>query len=80
MHLYNVDETGMMTVHKPGKVITQLGHRNVCAVTAAEKGKTHTVILCVSASGFLLPHAIIYLRKQAVLDNLKEEANPHALF
>ena len=29
MQVYNCDETGVTIVHKPGKVIAQLGRRNV---------------------------------------------------
>ncbi len=36
MLVYNCDETGV--VHKPGKVIAQLGRRNVYAITSAERG------------------------------------------
>ena len=53
MQIFNVDETGM---HKPGKVVTELGHHNVWGVTSAEEGKTHTVVTCVSALGFSLAY------------------------
>ena len=29
MQIFNVDETGVSVVHKPGKVITELGRKNV---------------------------------------------------
>jgi len=48
MQIFNVDETGISIVHKPGKVVTQLGRKNVWSVTSTEKGKTHTVVSCVS--------------------------------
>ena len=38
-----MDETGLSIVHKPGRVVAELGRRNVWAVTSAEKGKTHTI-------------------------------------
>jgi len=44
-----MDETGVTVVHKPGKVVTEVGRRNVWAVTSGEKGKTHTILSCVSA-------------------------------
>ena len=50
MLVFNCDETGISIVHKPGKVVAQLGRRNVYAITSAERGKTHTVLSCVSAS------------------------------
>lgn len=75
MQIFNVDETGISIVHKPGKVVTELGRRNVWSVTSAEKGKTHTVLACVSASGFAIPPFMIYPRK-GMLDQLKEGAVP----
>ena len=44
MQLFNVDEMGISIVHKPGKVVTELGRRNVWGITSGEKGKTHTVV------------------------------------
>ena len=82
MLIYNCDETGISVVHKPGKVIAELGHRNVYAVTSnsAEQGKTHTVLSCVSASGYVLPPMIIYPRKKSVPDSLKGGAILGTLF
>ena len=78
--MYNCDETGMTIVHKPGKVIAQLGRRNVYAITSAERGKTHTVVSCVSASGYSLSPMIVYPRKKCVPENCKEGAIPNTLF
>ncbi len=47
MLLYNCDETGVTNVFKQGKVITELGRRYVYSVSAAERGKTHHIILCL---------------------------------
>ena len=52
MHIYNCDETGVTVtiVVKPNKVVAELGKRNMYAISAAERGKTHTIlyIVCVS--------------------------------
>ena len=56
MQIFNMDETGISVVHKPGQVFSEIGRRNVSAITSAEKGKTHTILTCVSASGFLCHH------------------------
>lgn len=80
MQIYNADETGISIVHKPGKVIAQLGRRNVYSITSAERGKTHTIMACVSASGYVLPPMMIYPRKRAVPDNCKIGAVPNTLF
>ena len=79
MQIFNVDETGISIVHKPGKVVTELGRKNVWSVTSAEKRKTHTVITCMSASGFPLPPMMIYPRKR-MSESLKQDAVPGTLF
>ena len=80
MQVYNADETGVTIVHKPSKVVAELGRRNVYCVTSAERGKTHTVLSCVSASGHVLPPCIVYPRKRKVPDNFREGAVPGTLF
>lgn len=44
-----------------------------------KKGKTHTVLTCVSVSGFVLPHFIIYPRKR-IADSLKVGTIPGTCF
>ena len=39
MQTYNCDETGVSMIHKPGKVVAEMGCHKVYAVTLAEKGK-----------------------------------------
>ena len=79
MQIFNMDETGLSIVHKPGRVLTQVGRRNVWAITSAEKGKTHTVLTCASASGYALPPFMIYPRKR-ITDKLKVGAVPGTVF
>ena len=38
MQVYNADETGVTIVHKPGKVIAELGCHHVYSIMSAEKG------------------------------------------
>ena len=45
--------------------------RNVWHITSGEKGKTHTILTCVSAAGFVLPPFLIYPRKR-ITESLKE--------
>jgi len=80
MQIFNVDKTGVSIVHKPGKVIAEVGCRNVYALTSAERGKTHTILSCVSASGFVLPPLIVYPRKKSVPDHLREGSIPDTMF
>ena len=80
MQVYNVDEFGVSVAHKPCKVVAKLGRRNVYSITAAERGKTHTIVACVPASGFILPPMMVYPRKKSVPEHLKEGAVPNTLF
>ena len=79
MLVYNVDETGLSVVHSPLKVVAQVGH-NVYSLTSGERGKTHTVVSCVSASGQALPPMLIYPRKKCVPEHFKKGAVPNTLF
>ena len=47
---------------------------------SAERGKTHTVLACVSASRYVLPPMMVYPRKRCVTENLKEGAIPDTYF
>ena len=78
--IYNTDETGVSIVHRPGRVIAQVGRRTVYSISSAERGKLHTVLACVSASGHVLPPLMIYPRKRAVPDACKNGALPNTLF
>ena len=60
MLIFNTDESGISVVHKPGKVVAEL----VYAMTLAERGKTHTVLSCVSESGYVLPPMMVYPPKK----------------
>lgn len=80
MQIYNCDETGVTIVFKPGKVVAELGRRNVYAVSAAEKGWTHTILSYISASGLSLPPMMIYPRKRPVPLSQREGAFPNTLF
>lgn len=80
MQVYNADETGVSVVHKMGNVLAHVGCRHVYSIASGEKGKTHTVLTCVSASGMVLPPMIVYPRKERVSDNVREGCVPNTLF
>ena len=61
-------------VHRPGKVVAEMGRHKVYAVRSAEKGKTHTILACVSTSGHVLPPMMIFPRKQTPPANYREGA------
>ena len=80
MQIFYVDETGATIVHKPGKIVTELGRHNLYSLTSAERGKTHTVLVCVSAAGFVLPPQIVYPHKNSMPDHLKDGGIPNTMF
>ena len=80
MQVYNIDETGISVVHKSGKVVSELGRKHVYSLTSGERGQTHTVVSCVSASGVVLPPLLIYPRKRAVPESLMSGALPGTVF
>ena len=45
MQVFNIDETGISIVHKPSKVICEVGRKRIYSITSAEKG-IHIVVLC----------------------------------
>lgn len=49
--VWNVDETGVMTVHPPNCIIAKRGIKQVSAVTSAERGTLVTVCLAGNALG-----------------------------
>ena len=63
MQIFNADEIGLSKVHKPRtKVIAKRGQKTVWSLTSGERGRTHTVMVCGSASGYALPPLIIFPR------------------
>ena len=60
--IYNMDETGVTNVHKPQKVLAPKGQKQVASRTSGERGKTTTIIACMSASGIYLPPMFIFAR------------------
>ena len=74
-HIFNVDESGITTVQKPGKVIGRRGKKQVGSLTSGERGFTTTVVCCFSASGTYVPPMMIFKRKR-LPDELKIGAPP----
>jgi len=63
-HKWNVDETGLVTVHKPSKVIAKKGQHQVGKITSGEGSKTitFTAACCYNAAGVYLPPMMIIPR------------------
>ncbi|XP_004210503.2 uncharacterized protein LOC101238032 [Hydra vulgaris] len=62
--LWNMDETGITNVHKPGKITATKGKRQVSKITSGERGATVTVVCAMSASGVYVPLLFIFPRKR----------------
>ena len=60
--IYNCDETGITTVHKPCKVIAEKGKKQVGKLTSAERGSLVTVCGAVNAVGNAIPPFCIFPR------------------
>lgn len=74
--IYNVDETGLLTVqYKNSKVLALKGRCQVGATTFAERGLLSTFAVCMSAGGNFIPHFVIFPR-QRMKNELKDGAPP----
>lgn len=73
--IWNADESGLTSVHKPGKILAAKGQKQVGKITSGERGKTVTILSCTSASGSFIPPAMIYPRKY-MNDRLLKNAPP----
>ena len=60
--IFNCDETGFPLDHKTGKVVTRRGQKHTYTITSGNKTQI-TVMACVSAAGYALPHMVIFDRK-----------------
>lgn len=60
--VYNCDETGVQTVHKPRKIISQKGQKQVSKATSGERGQTVTVLCTVNATGNSVPPFFVFPR------------------
>ena len=60
--IWNVDETGCTTVHKPAKVLATTGTKQVSAIVSAERGQLVTLCCAVNAVGNSVPPMFIFPR------------------
>ena len=63
--IFNVDETGINSVHRPDKILAEKGRKQVGAATSWERGKNITICCCVSATGQYIPPMIIFIPTSA---------------
>ncbi|XP_051157997.1 uncharacterized protein LOC127279600 [Leptopilina boulardi] len=60
--VWNMDETGLNTVHKMKYVIAQKGERCVAAASSGERGTNVTLTMAISAAGEKIPPFFIFPR------------------
>lgn len=77
--VYNVDESGLSTVHKPSKILAKKGKHQVGAVTSGERGTNTTCVCCMNAAGEYIPPMLIFKRKR-MTDVLKRAGPPNTLY
>ncbi|XP_067929421.1 uncharacterized protein [Watersipora subatra] len=61
-HIYNVDETGLTTAHKPPKILADKKSKQVGQLTSAERGTLVTFVGCINALGNAIPPFMIFPR------------------
>ena len=62
--IYNCDETGIQTSHKPGKIIATKGRKQVGSLTSCDRGVNTTAVVAMSATGNFIPPMLIFARKR----------------
>lgn len=60
--IWNVDETGVTTVHKTVKVVSRSGRKQVGQITSGERGQLVTIVQAVSAIGVKAAPFFVFLR------------------
>jgi hypothetical protein len=72
--IYNIDETSIYTVQKPGQILGPTGQKQAGSSTGWERGKNVTVCCATSASGIYKPPMFIYPRRR--MSHLLEKGGP----
>nr|CAI5825039.1 unnamed protein product [Callosobruchus analis] len=62
VNIWNIDETGLSTVHVPPKILAPAGVKQVGSMTSAERGNTVTMIAASNAGGGFIPPMLIFPR------------------
>ena len=76
--IFNLDETGITTVQKPGKILAAKGKKQVGMISSAERGSLVTMCNVVNASGNALPPVFIFPRVN-FKDHMLKNAPPSSL-
>ena len=62
--LFNIDETGITVVQKPGRILAAKGCKQVGRAVSGEKGTTTTVVCAMNAVGTYIPPMFLFKRKR----------------
>ena len=63
-NIWNVDESGITSVHVPRKIVAKCGLKQVGKMTSGERGQTVTVVCAMNAEGTYAPPMLIFPRKR----------------
>lgn len=63
-HIWNIDEMGLTTVHKPNRVVSRKGYRQCGRMTSGERGNIVSMALAVNATGNRAPPYLIFPRSR----------------
>lgn len=69
--IWNIDETGITTVHVPPKIISSKGVKQVGQMTSGERGQNITLIAAINALGNAIPPMMIFPRVHCKAHMLK---------
>lgn len=61
-NIWNIDETGLTTVHKPDRVVSRRGRKQVGQITSSERGTIVSMALAVNAAGMKAPPYLVFPR------------------
>ena len=77
--IFNMDESGFSTVHKPGEIVGRRGKKAVHSKTSGERGENILVVCCASAQGQAMPPMIIF-KGERISQSLIRNVPPGTLF
>jgi len=58
--IWNVDESGLVSVHHPLKIMAVKGMKQIRKLTSGEHGKTIAIICCFNAASTHIPQRLIF--------------------
>ncbi|KAJ8914053.1 hypothetical protein NQ315_017572 [Exocentrus adspersus] len=71
-NVYNLDETGITTLLKPTKVISEKGKKQVGMIASAERGELTTFVGIINAVGNTIPPVFVFPRVRNLSEYIVE--------